>query len=435
MNSGTGFAHREPTGGQPSAPTSDHHYRYVIQRQGLTTTFRSRLVARGTASLSVVISITTKSPYALQALAELGRCGGAGPVPIGELARRRDIPSAVPRAALRRPAPCRPAALAARGEGRVRLRPRPVRHHRARGRRAAGRPVRPRRDRHLRRSRRGRPQGHGRHDHRRRRRARGARGGRGRCTTSDPAPRRALQTPGVVLAASMPRPSMQVHGRGCWSAIITGQHGKCLVRDASAGIRPTRNSRRRSGWTPMLPRRPSRPAALHRCRPVLEGYMPHWAGRRRWDCRLEEHSGARASAVFSRQHRRPPAASPRVPSWTNRWHVPGVRPGARVGTSSAQARRWAAQALLTVELEEAPSDDRNGTRPAPSADHGRVAGHRDGRDLAQADRAGRPRWRAAVRYGVPGPRAGGGAGGDDGMAVRRRGVRRDRGARPSRRAG
>jgi Rrf2 family cysteine metabolism transcriptional repressor len=39
-----------------------------------------------------MISITTKSPYAVQALAELGRCGGAGPVPIGELARRRDIP-------------------------------------------------------------------------------------------------------------------------------------------------------------------------------------------------------------------------------------------------------------------------------------------------------------------------------------------------------
>ncbi|MBW3652654.1 MAG: Rrf2 family transcriptional regulator [Actinobacteria bacterium] len=39
-----------------------------------------------------MISITTKSPYALQALAELGRCGD-GPVPIGELARRRDIPA------------------------------------------------------------------------------------------------------------------------------------------------------------------------------------------------------------------------------------------------------------------------------------------------------------------------------------------------------
>ncbi len=39
-----------------------------------------------------MLSITTKSPYALQALAELGRLGGAGPVPIGELARRREIP-------------------------------------------------------------------------------------------------------------------------------------------------------------------------------------------------------------------------------------------------------------------------------------------------------------------------------------------------------
>jgi Rrf2 family protein len=39
-----------------------------------------------------VISITTKSPYALQALAELGRSGDSKPVPIGELARRRDIP-------------------------------------------------------------------------------------------------------------------------------------------------------------------------------------------------------------------------------------------------------------------------------------------------------------------------------------------------------
>ena len=37
------------------------------------------------------MSITTKSPYALHALAELGRSGD-GPVPIGELARRRNIP-------------------------------------------------------------------------------------------------------------------------------------------------------------------------------------------------------------------------------------------------------------------------------------------------------------------------------------------------------
>ncbi len=39
-----------------------------------------------------MISITSKSPYAVLALAELGRSGGHGPVPIGELARRRDVP-------------------------------------------------------------------------------------------------------------------------------------------------------------------------------------------------------------------------------------------------------------------------------------------------------------------------------------------------------
>jgi len=39
-----------------------------------------------------VISITSKSPYAVAALAELGRVAGDDPVPIGELARRRDVP-------------------------------------------------------------------------------------------------------------------------------------------------------------------------------------------------------------------------------------------------------------------------------------------------------------------------------------------------------
>ncbi len=39
-----------------------------------------------------MISITTKSPYAVAALAELGRTAGSAPVPIGELARRRDVP-------------------------------------------------------------------------------------------------------------------------------------------------------------------------------------------------------------------------------------------------------------------------------------------------------------------------------------------------------
>lgn len=39
-----------------------------------------------------MLSITTKSPYAIAALAELGRAADDGPVPIGELARRRSIP-------------------------------------------------------------------------------------------------------------------------------------------------------------------------------------------------------------------------------------------------------------------------------------------------------------------------------------------------------
>ena len=39
-----------------------------------------------------MLSITTKSPYAVRALTELARQGASGPVPIGELARRRDIP-------------------------------------------------------------------------------------------------------------------------------------------------------------------------------------------------------------------------------------------------------------------------------------------------------------------------------------------------------
>ena len=36
--------------------------------------------------------ITSKSPYAVRALSELARRGDAAPVPIGDLARARDIP-------------------------------------------------------------------------------------------------------------------------------------------------------------------------------------------------------------------------------------------------------------------------------------------------------------------------------------------------------
>jgi Rrf2 family protein len=39
-----------------------------------------------------VLVITTKSPYAVRALAELARRGGGAPVPIGEIARAREIP-------------------------------------------------------------------------------------------------------------------------------------------------------------------------------------------------------------------------------------------------------------------------------------------------------------------------------------------------------
>jgi len=39
-----------------------------------------------------VLAITTRSPYAVKALAELARRGGSAPVPIGDIARARDIP-------------------------------------------------------------------------------------------------------------------------------------------------------------------------------------------------------------------------------------------------------------------------------------------------------------------------------------------------------
>ncbi len=39
-----------------------------------------------------MISITSKSPYAVGALVELHRHGDTGPVPVAELARRREIP-------------------------------------------------------------------------------------------------------------------------------------------------------------------------------------------------------------------------------------------------------------------------------------------------------------------------------------------------------
>ena len=89
-----------------------------------------------------MISITTKSPYALRALVELARRGGGGPVPIGELARRRDIPVQFLEqlfAVLRRAGILR----SQRGvKGGYSLRARARRGHRPRDRRAARRPAR-----------------------------------------------------------------------------------------------------------------------------------------------------------------------------------------------------------------------------------------------------------------------------------------------------
>lgn len=39
-----------------------------------------------------MLAITSKSPYAVRALSELARRDSSAPVPIGEIARRRDIP-------------------------------------------------------------------------------------------------------------------------------------------------------------------------------------------------------------------------------------------------------------------------------------------------------------------------------------------------------
>jgi Rrf2 family protein len=42
--------------------------------------------------VTTLLVITTKSPYAVRALAELARRGQPAPVPIGEIARAREIP-------------------------------------------------------------------------------------------------------------------------------------------------------------------------------------------------------------------------------------------------------------------------------------------------------------------------------------------------------
>jgi hypothetical protein len=101
-------------------------------------------------------------------------------------------------------------------------------------------------------------------------------------------------------------------------------------------------------------------------------------------------------------------------------------------TSSAGLVRAGVQA---VELGEAPSDDRNGTRSASSAYHRRVARHVDRRDVAQTDRAGRSCRAAPVRRRCPWPRARGSAGSDHRLALRRRGAPSGRRSGASGRAG
>jgi Rrf2 family protein len=59
---------------------------------GETVTVRRRPALTTLESPSALLAITAKSPYALRALAELARAGGDGPMPLGEIARRREVP-------------------------------------------------------------------------------------------------------------------------------------------------------------------------------------------------------------------------------------------------------------------------------------------------------------------------------------------------------
>ena len=83
----------------------------------------------------------------------------------------------------------------------------------------------------------------------------------------------------------------------------------------------------------------------------------------------------------------------RVPLVAQRWHVPGGGPGGG-GTSSAQARMMRAGSQ-PWSLRRPRDGDRNGTRSAPCADHGRVDRHR--RPASSAARACSPAHRDGVR--------------------------------------
>ena len=78
-----------------------------------------------------MLSITSKSPYAIRALVELHRIGDDDPVPIGELAKRGEIPAQFLEqlfATLRRAGLLQ---VTARGQGRIQLRQARLADHRA----------------------------------------------------------------------------------------------------------------------------------------------------------------------------------------------------------------------------------------------------------------------------------------------------------------
>jgi len=53
---------------------------------------KGRLSPRGAVEPSVMISVTSKSRYAVVAMAELARSGDGGPIPIAQIAERREMP-------------------------------------------------------------------------------------------------------------------------------------------------------------------------------------------------------------------------------------------------------------------------------------------------------------------------------------------------------
>ena len=199
-----------------------------------------------------MLSITTKSPYALQALVELARSGGPTPVPIGELARRRDIPVQFLEqlfAVLRRAGLLK----SQRGvKGGYTFAREPADDHGPRGRRAARRTGRRRGQVDLRRGRGRRPR-RARQRHRRgHRRAREPRGGRVDVLHLDPrlVPGRLERYVAVLLC------------RRCAPSVRSSAAGGRLESPSTAGDGLKRTSRlvRALGPPARRPRRRRRPA-------------------------------------------------------------------------------------------------------------------------------------------------------------------------------